>query len=84
MPLIFLIVFMFLIKYLSRKQQALQGKCSIYIIKKHYYITFNHRFNKTDLITYFIMGFRVDIFILHRERVYIIFEHRQVNSHEYR
>jgi hypothetical protein len=76
-------MFMFLIIYLSKKQQALRQKCSIYIIKKHYYITFNHRFNKTDLITYFIMSSRIDILILHRERVYIIFEHRQMNSHEY-
>jgi len=76
-------MFMFLIIYLSKKQQALQQKSSIYIIKKHYYITFNHRFNKTDLITYFIMSSRIDILILHRERVYIIFEHRQMNSHEY-
>jgi hypothetical protein len=76
-------MFMFLLIYLSRKQQALQRKYSIYIIKKHYYITFNHRFNKTDLITYFIMISKIDIFILYRERVYIIFEHRQVNSHQY-
>jgi hypothetical protein len=76
-------MFMFLIIYLSRKQQVMHRKCSIYIKKKHYYITFTHRFNKTDLITYFLMSSRIDIFILHKERIYIRFEDIKVNSHGY-
>jgi hypothetical protein len=59
-------MFMFLKIHLSRKPQTFSKKCSIYT-QSIYYIILNHRLNNYDFITFFIIRFSIEIFILHRE-----------------
>jgi hypothetical protein len=52
----------------------------LYLYKSIDYITLNHRLNNYDFMTFFIMSFKIEIFILHREGISIIFEDIRMKS----